>query len=152
MQGCVISCGTVVFFQKSHNLSRSLLTNNNFYCVVVDLLPYMATYPWNFLLKMGRFRPKGQRNLKTLWHMGTKRVTLLRPFQYINILSKNCVFLEPIGTPIGLILRFLFLFHVQLKHLTSKRQSFRLFNQLLVRWRRLGAHDNMSLLRINFSV
>ena len=35
MQGCVISCGTVVFFQKSRNLSRSLLTNNNFYCVVV---------------------------------------------------------------------------------------------------------------------
>ena len=33
MQGCVISCGTVVFFQKSRNLSRSLLTNNNFYCV-----------------------------------------------------------------------------------------------------------------------
>ena len=32
MQGCVISCGTVVFFQKSRNLSRSLLTNNNFYC------------------------------------------------------------------------------------------------------------------------
>ena len=32
MQGWVISCGTVVFFQKSRNLSRSLLTNNNFYC------------------------------------------------------------------------------------------------------------------------
>ena len=32
MQGCVISCGTVVFFQISRNLSRSLLTNNNFYC------------------------------------------------------------------------------------------------------------------------
>ena len=32
MQGCVISCGTVVFFQKSRNLSRSLLTNNKFYC------------------------------------------------------------------------------------------------------------------------
>ena len=32
MQGCVISCGTVVFFQKSRNLSRSLLTSNNFYC------------------------------------------------------------------------------------------------------------------------
>ena len=32
MQGCVISCGTVVYFQKSCNLSRSLLTNNNFYC------------------------------------------------------------------------------------------------------------------------
>ena len=32
MQGCVILCGTVVFFQKSRNLSRSLLTNNNFYC------------------------------------------------------------------------------------------------------------------------
>ena len=32
MQGCVISCGTVVFFQKSRNLSRSLLTNNSFYC------------------------------------------------------------------------------------------------------------------------
>ena len=32
MQGCEISCGTVVFFQKSRNLSRSLLTNNNFYC------------------------------------------------------------------------------------------------------------------------
>ena len=26
MQGCVISCGAVVFFQKSRNLSRSLLT------------------------------------------------------------------------------------------------------------------------------
>ena len=34
MQGYVISCGTVVFFQKSRNLSRSLLTNNNFYCVM----------------------------------------------------------------------------------------------------------------------
>ena len=32
MQGCVISCGTVVFFQKSRNLSRSLLTYNKFYC------------------------------------------------------------------------------------------------------------------------
>ena len=32
MQGCVISCGTVVFFHKSRNLSRSLLTNSNFYC------------------------------------------------------------------------------------------------------------------------
>ena len=32
MQGCVISCGTIVFFQDSRNLSRSLLTNNNFYC------------------------------------------------------------------------------------------------------------------------
>ena len=32
MQGCVISCGTVVFFQKSRNLSRSFLTNDNFYC------------------------------------------------------------------------------------------------------------------------
>ena len=35
MQGCVISCGTVVFFQKSRNLSRPLLTNNNFYCGMV---------------------------------------------------------------------------------------------------------------------
>ena len=32
MQGCVITCGSVVFFQKSRNLSRSLLTKNNFYC------------------------------------------------------------------------------------------------------------------------
>ena len=32
MQGCVITCGTVLFFQKSRNLSQSLLTNNNFYC------------------------------------------------------------------------------------------------------------------------
>ena len=32
MQGCVILCGKVVFFQKPCNLSRSLLTNNNFYC------------------------------------------------------------------------------------------------------------------------
>ena len=31
MQGCVISCGTVVFSQKLRNLSRLLLTNNNFY-------------------------------------------------------------------------------------------------------------------------
>ena len=31
MQGCVISCGTVVFFQTSRNLSWSLLTSNNFY-------------------------------------------------------------------------------------------------------------------------
>ena len=30
MQGCVIPCGTVVFFQKSRNLSPSLLTNNHF--------------------------------------------------------------------------------------------------------------------------
>ena len=29
MQGCVISCGTEVFFQRSRNLSWSLLTNNN---------------------------------------------------------------------------------------------------------------------------
>ena len=29
-EGCEISCGTVVIFQKSRNLS--LLTNNNFYC------------------------------------------------------------------------------------------------------------------------
>ena len=35
MQGCVISYGTVVFFQKSRNLSRSLLTNNNFYCATL---------------------------------------------------------------------------------------------------------------------
>jgi len=35
MQGCVSLCGTVVFFQKSRNLSRSLLTNNNFYCGLV---------------------------------------------------------------------------------------------------------------------
>ena len=34
MQGCVISCRTIVFFRKSRNLSRSLLTNNNFYCAV----------------------------------------------------------------------------------------------------------------------
>ena len=38
MQGCVISCGTVVFFQKSHNLSRSLLSNNNFYCAMFNEL------------------------------------------------------------------------------------------------------------------
>ena len=36
MQGCVISCGTVVFFQKPRNLSRSLVTNNNFYCEKVE--------------------------------------------------------------------------------------------------------------------
>ena len=36
MQGCVISCGRVVFFQKARNLSRSLLTNNNFYCGYVE--------------------------------------------------------------------------------------------------------------------
>ena len=35
MQGFVISCGAVVFFQKSRNLSRSLLINNNFYCVLL---------------------------------------------------------------------------------------------------------------------
>ena len=35
MQGCVISCETAVFFQKSRNLPRSLLTNNNFYCEMV---------------------------------------------------------------------------------------------------------------------
>ena len=28
IQGCEISSGTEVFFQKSRNLSRSLLTNN----------------------------------------------------------------------------------------------------------------------------
>ena len=39
MQGCVISCRTVVFFQKSRNLSRSLLTNNNFYCVTIRNIP-----------------------------------------------------------------------------------------------------------------
>ena len=38
MQGCVISCGTVVFFKKSRNLSRSLLTNNNLYCAALDKL------------------------------------------------------------------------------------------------------------------
>ena len=38
MQGCVISCGTVVFFQKSRDLSRSLLTNNNFYCAILKTL------------------------------------------------------------------------------------------------------------------
>ena len=32
IQGCLISCGTVVFFQKSRNLSLPLLSNNNFYC------------------------------------------------------------------------------------------------------------------------
>ena len=36
MQGCQISCGTVVFSQKSRNLSRSLLTNNNFYCEILQ--------------------------------------------------------------------------------------------------------------------
>ena len=36
MQGCVISCGTVVFFQKSCNLSRSSLTSNSFYCASID--------------------------------------------------------------------------------------------------------------------
>ena len=35
MQSCEISYGIVVFFQKSRNLSRSLLTNNNFYCVLL---------------------------------------------------------------------------------------------------------------------
>ena len=35
-----IFCGTVVFFQKSHNLSRSLLTNNNFYCE----MPWSSTF------------------------------------------------------------------------------------------------------------
>ena len=38
MQGCVISCLTIVFFQKSRNLSRSLLTNNNFYCDITGIL------------------------------------------------------------------------------------------------------------------
>ena len=37
MQSCVISCETVVFFQKSRNLSRSLLTNNNFYCEPIPI-------------------------------------------------------------------------------------------------------------------
>ena len=37
MQGCVISYGTVVFFQKSRNLLRSMLTNNNFYCAIVHI-------------------------------------------------------------------------------------------------------------------
>ena len=32
MQGCVISYRTVVFFQISRNLSRSLLTSSNIYC------------------------------------------------------------------------------------------------------------------------
>ena len=36
MQGCVIPYGTVVFFQKSRNVSQSLLINNNFYCAIED--------------------------------------------------------------------------------------------------------------------
>ena len=38
VKGCVISCGTVVFFQKSRNLSRSLLTNNNFYGALINIM------------------------------------------------------------------------------------------------------------------
>ena len=60
MQGCVIPCGTVVFFQKSRNLSRSLLTDNNFYfglvirflsCIFGD--KFSAIYNvrfWKFLI------------------------------------------------------------------------------------------------------
>ena len=40
----MISCGTVVFFQKSRNLSRSLLTNNNFYCVCALLHSWCVLY------------------------------------------------------------------------------------------------------------
>ena len=56
MQGCVISCGTVVFFHKSRNLSRSLLTNNNFYCASLKLAlgcynsPNFERFCWLFLL------------------------------------------------------------------------------------------------------
>ena len=42
MLGCVISCGTVVFFQKSCNLSRSLPTNNNIYCAQLALIALVA--------------------------------------------------------------------------------------------------------------
>ena len=43
MQGCVIPCGTVVFFQKSCNLSRSLLTYNNFYCALTTKLSFFKS-------------------------------------------------------------------------------------------------------------
>ena len=52
MQGCVISCGTVVFFQKSRNLSRSLLTKNNFYC---EMALYSKKRP---LLRSLKLAPK----------------------------------------------------------------------------------------------
>ena len=52
MQGCVISCETVVFFQKSRNLSRSLLTNNNFYCAFpLDMHAVMREIQHNFAQK-----------------------------------------------------------------------------------------------------
>ena len=45
MQGCVISCGTVVFFQKSRNLLRSLLSNNNVYCGILHARPsFLASF------------------------------------------------------------------------------------------------------------
>ena len=47
MQGFVISCGTEVFFQKSRNLSRSLLTRNNFYCgVKIFFAPHSTMCIW----------------------------------------------------------------------------------------------------------
>ena len=51
MQGCVISCGTVVFFQKSRNLSRSLLTNNNFYCVLSRKKSKMGDIPNSYVTR-----------------------------------------------------------------------------------------------------
>ena len=50
MQGCVIPCGTVEFFQKSCNLSRSLLTNINFYCG-----PFDITNGYVFLVRIHAF-------------------------------------------------------------------------------------------------
>ena len=46
MQGCVISCGTVVFFKKSRNLSWSLLTNKNFYCVIIITFIFFKGFAW----------------------------------------------------------------------------------------------------------
>ena len=59
IQGCVILCWTVVFFQKSRNLSRSLLTNNNFYCdalqgtklyIILWDLPLSHQHLWSLIV------------------------------------------------------------------------------------------------------
>ena len=80
------------------------------------------------------------------------KVSLTHYLLYFSIekwqIHNKFTFLEPISSPIRLILRFLLLFHVQLQHLASEWESLGFFNELLIRWSCLGTHDDVPLLRI----
>ena len=80
MQGCVISCGTVVFFQKSRNLSRSLLTNDNFYCA-------QAKYDLRFLFRYYHFSAKEKRPVcSNCWLLFLEELQIFT-FQYAANIS-----------------------------------------------------------------